>query len=123
MRATAGTVAQVNDAWKQANMLDYSQTATLTVAVPADDLNSWLAVRRRLAATTAVRSSQLLSLDRHGARIELHYVGSPDQLRVGLAQNNLSLSGSDPDWVLQQGGNTLRDTPAPRASPSPQPSQ
>lgn len=123
VRATAGTVAQVNDAWKQANMLDYSQTATLTVAVPADDLNSWLAVRRRLAATTAVRSSQLLSLDRHGARIELHYVGSPDQLRVGLAQNNLSLSGSDPDWVLQQGGNTLRDTPAPRASPSPQPSQ
>jgi hypothetical protein len=123
VRATAGTVAQVNDAWKQANMLDYSQTATLTVAVPADDLNSWLAVRRRLAATTAVRSSQLLSLDRHGARIELHYVGSPDQLRVGLAQNNLSLSGSDPDWVLQQGGNTLRDMPAPPASPSPQPSQ
>ena len=120
-RAIAGTAAQVNDAWKQANMLDYSQTATLTVTVPADDLNSWLAVRQRLAATTAVRSSQLLSLDRHGARVELHYVGSPEQLRVGLAQNNLNLSGNDPDWVLQRGGTALRDTPAPPAPPAPSP--
>lgn len=119
-RAVAGTVAQVNDAWKQTNMLDYSQTATLTVTVPADDLNSWLAVRQRLAATTAVRSSQLLSLDRHGARVELHYAGSPEQLRVGLAQNNLSLSGNDPDWVLQRGGTAPRDTPAPPAPPSQQ---
>jgi len=133
-RAIAGTVAQVNDAWKQASMLDYTKTATLTVTVPADDLNSWLAVRQRLAATTAVQSSQLLSLDRHAARVELHYVGSPDQLRVGLAQNNLNLSGSDPDWVLQRGGSSLRDTPTlpssppgpapgPVSSPSPQPSQ
>ncbi|HEX4191963.1 MAG TPA: DUF2066 domain-containing protein [Stellaceae bacterium] len=117
-RAIAGTAAQVNDAWKQANMLDYSQAATLTVTVPADDLGGWLAVRQRLAATTAVQSSQLLSLDRHGAHVELHYVGSPDQLRVGLAQNNLNLSGSDPDWVLQQGGSSLRSTPAAPAGPS-----
>jgi hypothetical protein len=120
-RAVALTAAQVNDAWKQANMLDYSQTATLTVTVPADDLNSWIAVRQRLAATTAVRSSQLLSLDRHGARIELHYVGSPEQLRVGLAQNNLALSGSDPDWILQRGGTPARETPVPGAPPSLQP--
>ena len=122
-RAVAGTAAQVNDAWKQANMLDYSQTATLTVSVPADDLNTWLSVRQRLAATAAVRSSQLLSLDRHGARVELHFVGSPEQLRLGLAQNNLALSGSDPDWVLQRGGAAPRNTPAPPAPPSSQPSQ
>jgi hypothetical protein len=118
-RAIAGTAAQVNDAWKQANMLDYSQSATLTVTVPADDLGGWLSVRQRLAATTAVRSSQLLSLDRHSARVELHYVGSPDQLRVGLAQNNLNLSGSDPDWVLQQGGSSLRNAPVSNSGPSP----
>ncbi|HEX3970664.1 MAG TPA: DUF2066 domain-containing protein [Stellaceae bacterium] len=119
-RAIAGTTAQVNDAWKQANMLDYSQTATLTVSVPADDLGGWLAVRQRLSATPAVQSSQLLSLDRHGARVELHYAGSPDQLRVGLAQNNLNLSGSDPDWVLQQGGASLRNSaPSARANAAP----
>jgi hypothetical protein len=86
------------------------------VTVPADNLDGWLAVRQRLAATTAVQSSQLLSLDRHGARVELHFVGSPEQLRVGLAQNNLNLTGSGPDWVLQRGGAALRESPAPLPS-------
>lgn len=117
-RAVAGTVAQVDDAWKQANILDYSQTATLVASVPADDLNTWLAVRRRLAATAAVQSTDLISLDRHGARIAVHYVGNADQLRVALAQNNLDLTGSDPDWVLQQAGAAGAPTPAP-TPPSP----
>lgn len=103
-RAVAGTVAQVENAWKQANMLDYSQSATLTATIPIVDFATWLAVRQRLAATAAIQSSDLLSLDRHAARVALHYIGSADQLRVALAQNNLALSGSDPDWVLQQGG-------------------
>lgn len=116
-RAVAGTVAQVEDAWKQANMLDYSQTATLLASVPADDLDTWLAVRRRLAATAAVQSTDLISLDRHGARIAVHYVGSADQLRNALAQNNLNLTGNDPNWVLQEAGAAV----APPLSPAPPP--
>jgi hypothetical protein len=116
-RAVAGTVAQVEEAWKQANILDYSQAATLTVSVPADDLNSWIAVRQHLAATAAVQSTDLISLDRHGARLALHYVGTADQLRVALAQNNLTLSGGDPDWVLQASGGPA--SPATAASGSP----
>jgi hypothetical protein len=103
-RAIAGTIGQVEEAWKQANMLDYSQSAALTATVPAADLDTWLAVRQRLTATTAVQKTDVISLDRHGARVTLHYVGSPAQLRVALAQNNLDLSGNDPDWVLQQSG-------------------
>jgi hypothetical protein len=103
-RAVAGTMGQVEEAWKQANMLDYTQTATLTATVPAGDLDTWLAVRQRLAATSAVQRTDVLSLDRHGARVTLHYAGSPTQLRTALAQNNLDLSGNDPDWVLQQSG-------------------
>jgi len=109
-RAVTGTVAQVEEAWKQANMLDYSQSATLVASVPADDLDSWLAVRQRLAATAAIQRTEVISLDRHGARVALHYVGSAAQLRVALAQNNLDLSGSDPDWVLQQSG-TAHESP------------
>lgn len=113
--AVAGTVAQVEEAWKQANILDYSQSATLVVSVPADDLNTWVAVRQHLAATAAVQSTDLLSLDHHGARLALHYVGSADQLRIALAQNNLTLSGNDPDWVLQPAGAAPPPAPTPPA--------
>jgi hypothetical protein len=49
-----------------------------------------------------VSSSTLLTLDRGGARIEIHFIGDPAQLRLALAQRDLELSGNDPDWVLQR---------------------
>jgi len=101
-RAIAGTVAQVEEAWKQANIIDFSQTGTLTVSVPITDLPSWIAVRDRLQGMPEIRQSELLSIDRQAARVALHYVGDPAQLRLALAQRDLVLSGDDRDWVLQR---------------------
>ena len=101
-RAVAGTAAKVEDAWKQANMIDYSQSGALTATVPAEDMASWMALRQRLGAVAALQGTEILALDRHGVRLTLHYRGSTDQLRAALAQNNLDLSGNDPDWVLQR---------------------
>lgn len=101
-RAVVDAVAQVEEAWKAANILDFSHSGTLTAVVPATSLQDWVAVRDQLATIPAVRSSRLVSLDRAEARVEIHYVGNPDQLRIALAQRNLELSGADPDWVLQR---------------------
>lgn len=105
-RAIAGTVAQVEEAWKQANIIDFSQTGTLTVTVPISDLQGWIAVRDRLKGMPEIPRSELLSIDRQEARVALHYVGDPTQLRVALAQRDLILSGDDPDWVLQRRAGT-----------------
>ena len=101
-RAVLDTVAQVEDAWKAANILDLDHGGTLNARVPAASLQDWIAVRDRLAAIPAVRGVQLLSIDRQQAEVEIRYVGDPDQLRVALAQRDLELGGSDPDWVLQR---------------------
>ena len=102
IRAAAEVVAQVEDAWKAANILDLSQSGTLTARVPVHSLADWVAVRDRLGGIPAVRSSRLLSLDREEARVEIRYVGDPGQLRLALAQRDLELDGTDPDWVLQR---------------------
>jgi hypothetical protein len=111
-RAVLATVAQVEDAWKAANILNFSQSGTLTARVPAASLEDWVAVRDRLAGIPAVRSSRLVSLDREEARVEIHYVGDASQLRTALAQRDLELSGDDPDWVLQR-HSTAAAEPAP----------
>ena len=116
-RAVLDTMNQMEEAWKSANILNFGETGTLTARVPATSLKDWLAVRDRLAATPAVRASRLVSLDREEARIEIHYVGSADQLRTALAQRNLELGGSDPDWVLQRTGAAA--PPAPESAPGP----
>lgn len=121
-RAVAGTVDQVNEAWKQANIIDYSETGELVVSVPAGDLSSWVAVRDRLAAIQAIQQMELTALDRQRALVTLHYVGGAAQLRSALVQRDLDLTGSDPNWVLQR--RNVAPAPAPAnndASPPPSP--
>jgi hypothetical protein len=100
--AVLDTAAQVEDAWKAANILDLGQSGVLTATVPAPTLQDWVTVRDRLAAIPAVRSAQLVALDRGQATVEIHYVGDPDQFRTALTQRDLELGGSDPNWVLQR---------------------
>jgi len=101
-RAVAGTVDQVEDAWKQANIINYHQTGSLIASVPISDLKAWLAIRDRLGAVPSIQQTDLLSLDKQRALVALHYVGDATQLKLALAQRNLDLSGSDPAWVLQR---------------------
>jgi len=101
-RAIAETMGQVERAWKSAATLDTKQGGTLLARVPATSLQDWIAVRDRLAGVAAVRASRLVSLDREGARVELRYVGDPQQLRLALQQRDLELDGNDPDWILQR---------------------
>jgi Uncharacterized protein conserved in bacteria (DUF2066) len=78
--------------------------ASLTAIVPLDSLTDWIEVQRRLSSLEGVKKVDLLWLTRREARIEIHYLGSADQLKASLAAANLDLSGGDPQWRLRRGG-------------------
>ncbi|MGC2199756.1 MAG: DUF2066 domain-containing protein [Stellaceae bacterium] len=78
------------------------QQASLSATVPIGSLGEWLQIRGRLASVTTIRKIDLLALSRQEAKIELKYVGSPDQLKSSLAEVNLELGGGDPLWRIQQ---------------------
>ncbi len=120
-RAVAGTAAQVEEAWKQANVIDFHQTGALVVSVPTGDLKSWIAIRDRLNGIPSIQKTELLALDRQRAVVSLHYVGDAAQLKTALAQRNLDLSGADPNWVLQQRGAPPPSAALVPAAPSPAP--
>jgi hypothetical protein len=83
-----------------------NQPASLAVTVPITTLGEWVQVRNRLASVTSIRKIDLLSLSREEARIEVKYVGTPDQLKSSLAEVNLDLGGGDPIWRIQPSGAT-----------------
>jgi hypothetical protein len=99
-RGVADTIAKVEESWRNANLVNLNQTGTLVAAVPVSDLRSWVAVRQQIGAVAIIQRTELLSLDKHGARVTLHFVGDPQQLKLALAQHNLDLGGADPEWVL-----------------------
>jgi hypothetical protein len=82
------------------------EQANLAASVPIGSLADWVRVRNRLASVPAIRKVDLLSLNRHEAKIQIKYVGSSDQLKFSLAEVDLGLDGTDPIWRLQLSGAT-----------------
>lgn len=78
--------------------------ASLSATVPIGTLADWIELQRRLSAVPGIRAVDLLSLNRHEARIVIKFVGKPDQLKSNLAQADLDLDGADPDWRLLPAG-------------------
>jgi hypothetical protein len=99
-RAAGLVVADVSEAWKQATLQHAGEEATLTVVVPMTSLKDWLMVRDRLQNVPAIQQANLLSLSQEGARVEIHYVGDPQQLQLVLSQRDLVLAQGDADWTL-----------------------
>ena len=98
----AGTSDAVEEAWKEANILDYSHTGTIVVRVPAGDLSSFVDVKSRLSGIPAIEKSELIALNREQATLAIHYFGDPAQLRTALQQRDLALEGQDPNFVLER---------------------
>jgi hypothetical protein len=77
-----------------------NKEASLDAIVPIASLGDWVAMQQRLAAVPGIHKVDLLSLSRQQAKIEIKYVGSPDQLKSSLAEADLDLGGGDPEWRL-----------------------
>jgi len=112
-RAAAASAATGEDSWKQENQLRYGQETTLTVNVPVAALADWVTLRTRLANVPPIRRSELLSLSKGQARVELHYLGDAERLRASLGQAGFTLTDGSPYPVLQS-----RST-GPGAAPGP----
>ncbi|MDH5409826.1 MAG: DUF2066 domain-containing protein [Alphaproteobacteria bacterium] len=94
--------------WKQNNMLDFSQMERMSVLVPIEGLGGWRDVRERLDGMPRIQSISMARMSQEEVELDLVYVGSTDQLRAALAQQNLELvfSPDRPLWLLRRiGGN------------------
>ncbi len=99
-RAVAAVVADIAESWKKATLQQTGAEATLTAVVPMSNLRDWVVVRDRLQNVPSVQRSILLSLSQQAARIEIHYLGDPQQLQLVLSQRDLVLAQGDADWTL-----------------------
>jgi len=99
-RAALEVTRGIEERWKGEQLLQFGREATLTVAVSFDDIVQWVAIRRRLADLAIIRRSDIMTLTRHQAVLNLVYIGDDSQLRVALAQRDLQLSPPAPDAAI-----------------------
>jgi hypothetical protein len=108
-RAVRGTVRAIEERWKSEQLLQFGREAKLTVTVAYDTIGDWVAIQKRLAELPHVRRTEIISLSRAAAVVDIAYLGDENQLRLALAQRDLELTAAplDPSgipWRLSLGG-------------------
>ncbi len=123
VRAARETARLIEERWKSATVVRGDRESTLRAMAPLGSPGEWIAIRRGLAETSALRRTDVLTLNRSEAVIELRFVGEIDQLRLTLLQHGLSLAPvatGEEGWELRQSrglGPTVGGSPASSGKP------
>jgi len=91
---------QVEETWKQANQLQFGSQAVLPINLAISSLQDWLSVRAKLDGLAVLRQVEIALLSRDLVQLNLHYLGSLDQLISALNQVNLDLSVQGESWYI-----------------------
>jgi len=128
-RAAAEVFDDVQEAWKQANLLTFEQINTIRLTVETPKLPDWLEIKRRLDQIAAVEQAQVASLSRGRTVVSMTYGGDEQQLIVALSQRDLELErdrrgnwylwleGNPPPEIVEARESILFNDPLAPASP------
>lgn len=100
-RAAQEIARQVEEDWKQENLIRFDNQNSLVATIALTDLRQWVEVRRKLQGIAFLQRWQLVAMSRRSASVRLSYYGDPEQLRVALAQRDLTLEQGAVDWLLR----------------------
>lgn len=116
-RAAQQVALQVEEDWKQENLIRFNNQNNLIAMIALTDLRQWVEVRRKLREIAFLQRWQLVAMSRRSASVRLTYYGDAEQLRVALAQRDLILEQGTVDWLLREARQTRVNTPGPAAGP------
>jgi len=90
-QAADKVAARIEENWKRTNLVSFGAEQAMTVVVPISSLGEWIKIRQRLDDVPLLRRYSLNSMSRAEARVNLGFLGTPEQLQIALAQKDLSL--------------------------------
>lgn len=99
-QGVAETVTFIDDSWKSANLMHAGRRGVLAVSVPIKGLPDWLGMRQRIDGIAIIERMEVVLLSREEARVNLHFIGSADQVALALAQKDLQLNQIQGVWSI-----------------------
>jgi len=100
-RAAVELTSQIEDNWKRDNLLQFGRQAVIAVKIRIGGLRDWLEIKNRLADVAVIRKTDLVILSLSEVRVNLHYIGEPEQLSLALEQADLAIVKDGDGWLLQ----------------------
>lgn len=102
VRAAESLKSQVEDNWKQDNLIVAGQAQVLPVQVRVNGLKDWVSVQGRLNGVAIIRRMDIVLMRRDQVRMNLHFIGDAEQLALSLDQADLVLWEEAGAWYLGQ---------------------
>ena len=102
--AAMTTRGQLEDEWKEANLLRFDRKSSLAIDIPLTGVSDWLDIRSRLTAIALIRKLEITAMSSRFARAVLHFVGEDQQLVGALARKDLRLVREADFWLLHRRG-------------------
>ncbi|MDG2318702.1 MAG: DUF2066 domain-containing protein [Rhodospirillaceae bacterium] len=101
LAAAVESWAEIEDEWKQENMLQFGMTGQITALVPLRSLEDWLTVKQRLQQVPLVDRFDLQAMTRDRAQVTVYYFGDENQLKLAMAQLDLVLVWQEEVWMIE----------------------
>lgn len=101
-RSAVALKGQVEDNWKQDNLIQAGQAQVLPVQVRVNGLKDWVSVQGRLNGVAIIRQAEQVLTRRDQVRLNLHFIGDAEQLALSLDQADLTLWEEAGIWYLGQ---------------------
>jgi hypothetical protein len=104
-RAAEAVADNVQEDWKQRNLLRPGLARKITVAVPLSGMDNWLKIKRSLNRVAGVQRSDIVTLSRTRGELDISFVGDEQQLVLAMAQSDLDLQYNEAEgWLLRVAG-------------------
>ena len=100
-RAAVEIRARIEDQWKADNLLEFERADVVAVTLPITGLKHWVDAKRRLARVAVIENTELVLLSRNEVRLNIHYIGEAEQLKLALAQADMVLTKDEGNWIVK----------------------
>jgi len=102
LRAAVEAVThRLEERWTAATQITAGALSDLKLTARFTDQTGWLSIRKRLAGISTITQTNITSLSRTGAVLDLRHAGDISQLRTALAQQDLMLEDGAEGPVLR----------------------
>jgi len=99
-RATVQLKTQVEDNWKEDNLIQAGNAKVLPLMVRVGNLKDWVRVRNRLNGVAIVRHADVVLMRQGEVHLNLNFIGDAQQLALSLEQADLMLWEEGGSWHL-----------------------
>ncbi|MDH5187835.1 MAG: DUF2066 domain-containing protein [Rhodospirillaceae bacterium] len=99
-RAAIQLTVQIEDNWKQDNLIKFAEPAILRITIPVSGLDDWIKVRDRLNGVAIIKKSEVTLISRRAVNVNINYIGDAEQLALSLDQADLVLWDEAGNWYM-----------------------